>query len=584
VLQRFLSGSDHQVLQDERSELTLLRSTLARLDATAADLGVLDRALEQLDGLFLLVVVGEFNAGKSAIINALLGERFLGEGATPTTTQIHLLKYGEQAGQSQDEADTLVLTFPADWLRDINIVDTPGTNAVLLRHQQITEDFVPRADLIIFVTSADRPFSESERAFLERIRAWGKKVVMVVNKIDILETPADAEAVLQFVQSHGRDLLGIQPMVFPVSARQARLAKETIDADERTRLWTSSQFGPLETFVEQKLDERERWRLKLANPLGVARRLAEQYLDEVRRREELLQVDVATIQTIETGLADYERDMRAEFKYHLTDIDNVLYAMAERGDRFFDSTIRWTRLLDLLNAERVRGMFEREVVADTTASVEARTDELIDWIVSQNYRQWQTVMDYLNRRAAQHEDQIIGAIGSQFEYNRQALLQSVGRAAEDAVSSYDKELEARNLAESVQAAVAQTALVEVGAIGLGALLIKLLATTLADVSGILAASAVAALGLYLIPNKRRRAKSELHSRLRELRHRLAGAITAQFERELVQALARVRTAIRPYQRFVETQQAGLAASEAALQTAQQRLQALWDRVARLGTP
>ena len=90
----------------------------------------------------------------------------------------------------------------------------------------------------------------------------------------------------------------------------------------------------------------------------------------------------------------------------------------------------------------------------------------------------------------------------------------------------------------MQAAVAQTALVEVSAIGLGALLVKLLATTLADVSGILAASAVAALGLYLIPNKRRRAKSELHGRLGELRQRLAGAITAQFEGELAQALAR----------------------------------------------
>ncbi len=83
------------------------------------------------------------------------------------------------------------MTYPVEWLRDINIVDTPGTNAVIRRHQEITEDFVPRADLVLFVTSADRPFSESERAFIERIREWGKKVVFVVNKIDILETPAD---------------------------------------------------------------------------------------------------------------------------------------------------------------------------------------------------------------------------------------------------------------------------------------------------------------------------------------------------------------------------------------------------------
>jgi predicted GTPase len=79
------------------------------------------------------------------------------------------------------------VNYPVEWLRDINIVDTPGTNAVIRKHEQITSEFVPRADLILFVTSADRPFTESERQFIERIRDWGKKVVFVVNKIDIHE-------------------------------------------------------------------------------------------------------------------------------------------------------------------------------------------------------------------------------------------------------------------------------------------------------------------------------------------------------------------------------------------------------------
>ena len=84
------------------------------------------------------------------------------------------------------EAYLLERTHPAPLLRDINIVDTPGTNAVLREHEELTRDFVPRADLVLFVTSADRPFTESERGFLEQIRAWGKKIVFIVNKIDIL--------------------------------------------------------------------------------------------------------------------------------------------------------------------------------------------------------------------------------------------------------------------------------------------------------------------------------------------------------------------------------------------------------------
>ena len=132
-----------------------------------------------------------------------------------------------------------------------------------------------------------------------------------------------------------------------------------------------------------------------------------------------------------------------------------------------------------------------------------------------------------------------------FEYNRQALLESVGRAARDAVASYDKEIEARELAESVQMAVAQTAIVEVGAVGLGALVVELVSTTVADVTGILAASAIAALGLYVIPNKRRQAKRDLQAKIADLRERLTQALTTQFEAELGRSLLRIREAIRP---------------------------------------
>ena len=80
-----------------------------------------------------------------------------------------------------------IVTAPVELLRDVHVVDTPGTNAIIREHERITADFVPRSDLVLFVTSADRPFTETERAFLEQVRGWGKKVVIVINKIDILE-------------------------------------------------------------------------------------------------------------------------------------------------------------------------------------------------------------------------------------------------------------------------------------------------------------------------------------------------------------------------------------------------------------
>jgi small GTP-binding protein len=589
VLHRLLTDEQERILSEERRQLMALRGLLARLDAPPEDIRVLELASQQLDELFLLVIVGEFNSGKSAFVNALLGDRFLTEGVTPTTTEIQILKYGEKVSQESGDSDIQVLTYPVEWLQEINIVDTPGTNAVIQRHQEITEDFVPRADLVLFITSADRPFTESERTFLERVREWGKKVIFVVNKIDVLETPQDVERVIDFVEEHARELLGRRPLVFPVSARQARQAKQAASqptndngagAPQQQQLWVNSRFDPLERYILSTLDERERLRLKLSNPLGIARRLTARYQEVAGARRALLRDDVATIQTLQGQLAGYEADMRRDFKYHLSLVDNALYGMAERGNRFFDETIRLGRIFDLMNAEKVRGMFEREVVADTSAQVETATHDLIDWLVQEDFRQWQAVMDYLNRRINQYHERLVGQVGGQFEYNRQALLESVGRAARETVSSYDKEREARELAESVQMSVAQTALVEVGALGLGTLLVHLLATTLADVTGVLAATTVAALGLYLIPNRRQRAKLDLQAKIAELRSRLAQVMSAQFEKELSGSLERIRSAIRPYTRFVETQQAASGEIEAGLQTVERSLNDLAARVER----
>src|SRR5262249_49243420 len=177
-----------------------------------------------LEEPFLLVVAGEFNAGKSAFINALIGEPVLAEGVTPTTAHITLLRYGETPG-SRLRPDGIEETWhPAAFLRDVALVDTPGTNAVLRHHEELTSDFIPRSDFLL-VTSSDRPFTESERGFLERIRAWGKKVVLVLNKIDLLRTPDDLAEILGFVRQHAVTLLGSAPELFPVSARLAQEAR-----------------------------------------------------------------------------------------------------------------------------------------------------------------------------------------------------------------------------------------------------------------------------------------------------------------------------------------------------------------------
>uniref|UniRef100_A0A7C2G5P8 GTP-binding protein n=1 Tax=Thermus islandicus TaxID=540988 RepID=A0A7C2G5P8_9DEIN len=208
---------------EARRRKEAVRAVLARglelLARIPVDTGPLRQALLDLEGPFLLVVVGEFNSGKSTLVNALLGEDLLPEGPTPTTERIQLLAYGE-GGEERGEG-FLRLWRPHPLLRELHLVDTPGTNALLESHQVLTEGFLPRADLVLFVTSADRPLTRSEAEVLHLIRAWGKKVLLVVNKVDLL-APKDQEAVARYVAQGAREVLGAE------ATRLSGLAQEAV--------------------------------------------------------------------------------------------------------------------------------------------------------------------------------------------------------------------------------------------------------------------------------------------------------------------------------------------------------------------
>lgn len=564
------------------AEQRLLEELDELVDALEGDAGlrkVLRQALRDLTDLFLLVVVGEFNAGKSAVINALLGAAVLEEGVTPTTAQIHIIRYGPKAERVETPDGVVVITYPTEWLRHMALVDTPGTNAIVRRHQEITEEFIPRSDLVLFVTSADRPFTESERAFLERVRQWGKKIVFVVNKADLLDE-AELNEVVHYVTENARRTLGISPVVFAVSARLAQQASQAA-GERRAALWTQSRFAALEAFIRETLDQRERLRLKLSGPLGIARRVLAELHALADERRQVLRADVEGLEAIEAQLAAYEEEMRQELTYRLSHVDNTLQEMATRGHRFFNETIRLGRLFDLLNKDKLKREFEREVISDAPALVEHQVSEIIDWLVDQEHRQWRAMNAILQERANAlskagqlHDHPKFGAA-------RQRLLQSAGRAAREVVASYNREAEVQALVETVQTTLAQTALVEAGAVGVGALLVALLHGVLLDVTGIIGAGLVAAAGLYLLPARREKARREFMSRIERLRRELRDVLGQTFAAEIARSVQGMRDALAPYARFVRGEQSRLENIVQRLEAAEGRLADLERQVQQL---
>lgn len=572
---RVLTPALEDQLNSGRQLLSELRDALVRFGAPDADQTALATSIRQLDEFFLLVVVGEFNAGKSAFVNALAGQRVLQEGVTPTTAQIHILKYGPEVSTTADEHGMRIVTAPVDLLRDVNIVDTPGTNAIVREHERLTAEFVPRADLVLFVTSADRPFTETERAFLESIRNWGKKIVIVINKADILETPRELDEVVTFVRDAARSLLGIAPEIFPVSARLALRAKQG-----EPSVWTASRFEALERFITSTLDEGSRFRLKLANPIGVGQALAHRYASIANERLTLLKDDLALLEEIERQLALYRQDLARGFELRMTAVEKVLVEMEARGHAYFEDTLRIGRVMDLLNRARIQKEFEDRVVADAPRQIERRVAELIDWLVDQDFRQWQAITARLAERTRDRGTRPLGApdIGS-FHSDRSRLIESVGRESQRVVETYDKQREAAAIADHARTAVTTAAAAGGAALGLGTLITVAASTAAADVTGILMASVIATLGFLVIPAKRRRAKEEMRQKVSALRTRLATALRSEFERAQEQGAERIATAVDPYSRFVRAEQTRWLEARTALAALRDRAAAFRDKLA-----
>jgi small GTP-binding protein len=563
---RLVPDRTKQLVGEEREWLSRLQRALARFGADAAAESTLERSIAQLDRLFLLVVIGEFNAGKSAFVNALAGTRVLEEGPTPTTTRLQILRYGDTPGRHIEQASVDVVSAPVPLLRDLDIVDTPGTNAIFREHERLTSEFVPQADLVLFVTSADRPFTESERTFLENIRNWGKKIVVVVNKIDVLERAEDRDQVRRFVAEHAEALLGTKPEIFTISARaalKAKLAEEPALSERSESKGPAAsehsepkgdQFAELEQYIASTLDQQERLRLKLLNPLGIGLRLTGTVRDTIRGRLDLLGQDLQTIEDIDRQLGLYRTDLSREFEFRLSEIDNVLQQFENRGMAFFDDTLRIGRIPDLLNRSRLQREFEKTVVGDVPQQIDKQVQDVIDWMVASELRQWQAVNDHVSKRRAAHEGRVVGGTDATgFQYDRARLINTVGRAAQRAVETYDKEREASAMADGVRNAVAGAALAQAGAVSLGTLVTLLATTTAADVTGIIAAGTIAVLGLFVIPGKRAQAKAELRGRIEEMRVKLMKDLRSQFDREVDRSVQGVTEAVAPYTRFVRAE-------------------------------
>jgi GTP-binding protein EngB required for normal cell division len=587
-LEQVLTRQQGDLVALERKLVLRVRDALARSDGPRADLDRLAALVNEMDELFLLVIVGEYNSGKSTFINALLGDEVFAMGDLPTTRAISILRYGQPGPPETIGENIQLYHYPLEVLRDLDIVDTPGTNSIERMEEEITRQFVPRADLILFVTSLLQPLTASELDFLAHIREWGKKVVFIVNGVDRRNSDEQLDRVREYLTREITTRLGGgAPTMYFISALQAlrgRMAAKR-GAEGSSEHGTPipdarNEYPMLERYVLETLREKERVRLKLMTPLGVLRHLLRNNLGSLDRRLEVVNEDSRVLRSIRDQLEAYSTEMRTDSERYLIEVRNVLYELERRGRAWFERTIRIGNANFLRNKDAVENRFRSEVVMDAPGAIEGVVHRMVDWTVQRNLRLWSSVFAELDAHTARLRES--GALAphgdTEFQYNREELFARLREPVEKRLGEFDTEKEAREITESVKAAVAQAFGVNVLAIGLGALFLTAFTTAALDVTGILTATVFAIAGWLIIPARRRHLISEFETKISKLNEDLATLIRAKFEEQLKRYEAQLLEVIAPYERFLETERTRLETGLSELRSADSEVTMLEKRI------
>lgn len=208
-------------LAARRAEMAGLLSRLAELalrvggESLARDAMALSQAAGEP---FLFVAAGEVKTGKSSFINALLGAEVSDVAPDPCTDRILMISHGPELSR-EDESELFArVRLPHPILKDVAVVDTPGVDSVVDRHQEITERFIPRSDLVLFMFSSLNPYTRSAWDFLELIAGrWRRKVVLVLTQAD-LATPEQLKINKRKVSELALERGLGEPPVFVVSS------------------------------------------------------------------------------------------------------------------------------------------------------------------------------------------------------------------------------------------------------------------------------------------------------------------------------------------------------------------------------
>jgi len=284
--------AQHVLSPEFEQKFAMLRDVLQRSLSLAAKCSdteasrILSDRMAHLQSGALVVVVGEVNSGKSSFVNAFLGDEICEVAPEPCTSVIQELVYGEERARTLLGDHWERLQLPKEVLRQVSIVDTPGTNSIIKNHQTITENYIPQSDLVIFVLFAKNPHTGTAWDLLSLVsRDWHRKTVFVLQQSDTAtdhELSINQDRVIQYARERNVQ----NPVVFTVSAKREM---------ERA---ADSGFAEFRKYFRSAVESGEVWRMKLEGGRESVRTVLKNLLMTLRKEEAAIAEEMAFYQEL----------------------------------------------------------------------------------------------------------------------------------------------------------------------------------------------------------------------------------------------------------------------------------------------
>lgn len=585
----------------QREVLTATVDTLSKVDGLPEEqLAQARDALFHADHPFLCVLVGAFNTGKSSVINALIGAPILSVGATPTTNRIAILRYGE-ALQTLSGGDSDTVFHPSPLLQRVSFVDTPGLDSVFKGHDEATRAFLHRADLVLLVMLATQAMSASSLSDMQRLRAYGKRLIVVINQIDLIE-PSEREAVRAFVMEQGKLALGETPQVWLVSAKWASEATRSTPRDEEK--WRASGFDQIEAYFERALDDAERVRQKLETPQHIMRNVMSAANAQIATQQDALAEYRRAAANVRGQIEASIREQEATVKAIATEIDMQFNEAIQRGQTAIRDVFRWNKafalafggLGEMIGIARLfrrfgaqthaQNAFAQHKVEEPLAQIPNLVDRLAPRLEGRDIRDVEDLVLYtkqeLERLPNALQAKVIGTLSAPQSYDRNILKSA--RETLQAHLEQARTTEFKTIDNAVRNTIVALSVYVLIVLLIGIFLIVITTATGAQAGvWLLSALMVLALiigGVSVMPLRGALMANAYARRMDAVRRAYQDALSKAAAEQLDYGRQLRQDAVAPFLRMVESQ---LTQAEALRAELAQREQALTALEAELGT-